>query len=78
MRRGRRPSFQQAMPPELAEEAYRSAVAEARALGVAVETGRFRADMRVESVNEGAGHALDRFGRARGAPRERAEGAAEP
>ena len=53
MRRGRRPSFQDAMPPELAEEAYEAAVAEARALGVPVETGRFRADMRVASVNEG-------------------------
>jgi D-tyrosyl-tRNA(Tyr) deacylase len=53
MRRGRRPSFQQAMAPPLAEEAYRAAVAEARAFGVPVETGRFRADMRVVSVNDG-------------------------
>jgi D-tyrosyl-tRNA(Tyr) deacylase len=53
LRRGRRPSFDDAMPPELAERAYISAVMEARAMGVPVETGRFRADMRVHAVNDG-------------------------
>lgn len=53
LRRGRRPSFDDAMPPEQAEAAYLAAVREARALGVPVETGRFRADMNVTSVNEG-------------------------
>ncbi len=53
LRRGRRPSFDDAMPPELAERAYNSAVSEARAMGVPVAPGRFRADMRVHAVNDG-------------------------
>jgi D-aminoacyl-tRNA deacylase len=53
MRRGRRPSFDGAMPPEQAERGYDEAVAYARTLGVKVETGTFRAAMRVESVNDG-------------------------
>lgn len=53
VRRGRRPSFDEAMPPERAEIAYRAVVAQARAMGVPVETGRFRADMKVHSVNDG-------------------------
>lgn len=53
LRRGRRPSFIEAMPPDRAEREYEAAVREARAMGVHVETGRFRADMRVFSVNEG-------------------------
>jgi D-tyrosyl-tRNA(Tyr) deacylase len=53
LRRGRRPSFDDAMPPEEAERAYDAAVREARALGVLVETGTFRADMKVTSLNDG-------------------------
>ncbi len=53
LRRGRRPSFDEAMAPEQAEASYHAAVREVRAMGVRVETGRFRADMRVFSVNEG-------------------------
>ncbi len=53
LRRGRRPSFDEAMPPEDAEKAYDAAVREARATGVRVETGRFRADMQVCSLNDG-------------------------
>jgi D-tyrosyl-tRNA(Tyr) deacylase len=54
LKRGRRPSFDDAMPPELAEAAYDAAVREARATaGVRVETGRFRADMNVHSINDG-------------------------
>ncbi len=52
VRRGRRPSFDDAMPPAEAEATYERFVREARAQ-IAVETGRFRADMRVSSVNEG-------------------------
>ncbi len=51
--RGRRPSFDAAMPPEEAEAAYDAAVREARATGLRVETGRFRADMQVSSINDG-------------------------
>ena len=53
VRRGRRPSFDEAMPPDEAAIAYELALAEARALGVHVESGRFRANMRVHSVNDG-------------------------
>ena len=53
LRRGRRPSFDDAMPPDDAERAYDAAVVEARAMGVRVETGRFRADMKVHAVNDG-------------------------
>jgi D-tyrosyl-tRNA(Tyr) deacylase len=51
--RGRRPSFVQAAPPGQAESLV-NAVAEAlRALGARVATGRFRAAMRVELINDG-------------------------
>jgi D-tyrosyl-tRNA(Tyr) deacylase len=52
VRRGRRPSFDDAMPPEEAERAYDAFVREARAR-IRVETGRFRAHMRVSSLNDG-------------------------
>ena len=51
--RGRRPGFDAAMPPEDAEKAYDAFVREARAKGLPVETGRFRAHMRVSSLNDG-------------------------
>jgi D-tyrosyl-tRNA(Tyr) deacylase len=53
VRKGRRPSFDGAMPPEDAERAYEAFVAEARAAGIRVETGRFRATMKVSSLNDG-------------------------
>jgi D-tyrosyl-tRNA(Tyr) deacylase len=53
VRRGRRPSFDRAMEPVAAEALYRRAGALMRARGVVVEEGIFRADMLVESVNEG-------------------------
>jgi D-tyrosyl-tRNA(Tyr) deacylase len=53
VRKGRRPSFDDAMPVEEAERAYDAAVREARALGLPVETGRFRADMKVYALNDG-------------------------
>lgn len=52
-RKGRRPSFVQAAPPELAERLYETFVAAVGAQGVSVATGRFRAMMDVELVNEG-------------------------
>lgn len=51
--RGRRPSFDGAMPPGEAEVAYERFVQDARATGMRVETGRFRADMKVSSLNDG-------------------------
>jgi D-tyrosyl-tRNA(Tyr) deacylase len=52
LKKGRRPSFEAAMPPEEAEAAYDAFVRDARAQ-IAVETGRFRAHMRVTSLNDG-------------------------
>jgi len=53
LRRGRRPSFDGALPPEKAEPMYEAFVREARARGLRVATGRFRAHMHVSSVNDG-------------------------
>ena len=53
LRRGRRPSFDDAMPPAQAESWYEAAIREARAAGARVEVGRFRANMRVHSINDG-------------------------
>ena len=53
VRRGRRPSFDGAMAPEEAERAYEAFVSDARAQGIRVETGKFRADMKVSSLNDG-------------------------
>src|SRR5689334_13867208 len=47
VRRGNRPSFDGAMEPALAERMYERFVAEARAKGITVATGKFRADMTV-------------------------------
>ena len=52
-RKGRRPSWVQAAPPEVAEPLIDQVVAELRSLGATVATGRFRADMAVELVNDG-------------------------
>ena len=52
-RKGRRPSWFDAAPPELARPLYESFVAGARARGARVETGSFRATMEVELVNDG-------------------------
>lgn len=53
VRKGRRPSFDGAMPPEDAEKTYEAFVGDARAQGIRVETGRFRATMKVSSLNDG-------------------------
>lgn len=52
-RRGRRPAFDAAEAPERAEGLYDTLVVRLRASGIPVETGRFRADMKVELVNDG-------------------------
>ena len=52
-RRGKRPSFTAAAPPETAEDYYEKFVALLREKGLPVETGRFRAMMDVELVNDG-------------------------
>jgi len=52
-RRGKRPSFDAAAPPEQARELYEYFVEKVRAAGVRSETGRFQETMQVELVNEG-------------------------
>ena len=52
-RKGRRPSFGSAAPPELGDRLFAAAVAHARSCGLAVETGRFGADMAVSLCNDG-------------------------
>jgi D-tyrosyl-tRNA(Tyr) deacylase len=52
-RRGRRPSFSDAAPPEIAAPLVDIFADELRRLGVAVSTGRFGAMMRVALVNDG-------------------------
>ncbi|HVB98732.1 MAG TPA: D-aminoacyl-tRNA deacylase [Candidatus Dormibacteraeota bacterium] len=53
VRRGRRPGFDRAAPPEAAIRLYEAFVEELRACGVRVETGVFQAQMTVDLANEG-------------------------
>ncbi len=52
-RKGRRPSFVDAAPPDVAVPLYEAFIEEVKALGVPTATGRFGADMQVELVNDG-------------------------
>src|SRR6516225_9276935 len=52
-RRGRRPSFDPAAPPELAKPLYEQFVKEVDSLGIPVATGVFQAMMEIELTNQG-------------------------
>jgi len=52
-RKGRRPSFVEAAPPERAEELFNYFVEQTSATGLKVETGRFQEYMQVEIHNDG-------------------------
>ena len=52
-RRGRRPDFTRAAPPDLAERLYEHTVWLLRETGLTVATGRFQAYMQVKSQNDG-------------------------
>ena len=52
-RKGRRPGFDQAARPDVAEPIYEASLAHLASLGVRVETGRFGAHMCVSLENDG-------------------------
>ena len=52
-RKGRRPSFTEAAPPDLAKELYEFFVEQVRSTGLKVETGLFQEHMLVEIHNDG-------------------------
>ena len=52
-RKGRRPGYVDAARPEVADPLCDAVVDALRALDVPVQTGRFRADMKVELINDG-------------------------
>ena len=53
VRRGKRPSFDAAAPPQRARELYEYFVERIRSTGLACETGRFQETMQLELVNDG-------------------------
>jgi D-tyrosyl-tRNA(Tyr) deacylase len=53
LRRGRRPSFDAAAPPDTAQKLYELFVERIRSAGLRCETGHFQQVMQVELVNEG-------------------------
>jgi D-tyrosyl-tRNA(Tyr) deacylase len=53
VRRGKRPSFADAAPPEKARALYQYFVERIRAAGLRCETGKFQEMMQVELVNDG-------------------------
>ena len=52
-RKGRRPSFAEAAGPELGERLYEQFLKDCEDLGYPPQHGRFGADMKVESINDG-------------------------
>jgi D-tyrosyl-tRNA(Tyr) deacylase len=52
-RRGKRPSFDAAAPPDRARQLYEFFVVQIRGAGLRCETGRFQEIMQVELVNDG-------------------------
>jgi len=53
IRRGKRPSFDEAAPPQRARELYEHFVKRIRSTDLVCETGRFQETMQVELVNDG-------------------------
>lgn len=52
-RKGRRPGFSEAAPPQEANAFYESFVAKVQEMGITVRTGQFQANMLVEIHNDG-------------------------
>ncbi|HHX10650.1 MAG TPA: D-tyrosyl-tRNA(Tyr) deacylase [Firmicutes bacterium] len=53
VKKGKRPGFDQAAPPQKGEELYLKVVEELQGMGLTVKTGVFGANMQVELVNDG-------------------------
>jgi D-tyrosyl-tRNA(Tyr) deacylase len=53
VRKGRRPSYNEAAPPQEAEKLYNAFLDKLRALGFSPEEGKFQAAMEIEYVNRG-------------------------
>jgi D-tyrosyl-tRNA(Tyr) deacylase len=53
VRKGRRPGFDAAAPPDVAKAGYDDLVSRLRSAGLTVETGVFQAQMQVDLVNDG-------------------------
>lgn len=53
LRKGRRPSFSEAAPPEAAERLYQKFCEHFQNMGIKTEQGRFQAMMVVEIINDG-------------------------
>lgn len=70
LRKGNRPDFTAAAAPVLARPLYEHVVAQLRAAGLEVATGRFGASMQVELVNDGPITLLLRVRNGRVTPRE--------
>jgi D-aminoacyl-tRNA deacylase len=51
--RGRRPGFDDAARPEVANALYEHFCSQIRSLGIPVQTGIFQADMKVSLINDG-------------------------
>ena len=51
--KGRRPSFEYAAPPELAQPLYQSLLEQLQSLGIVIQSGRFGASMNVSLENDG-------------------------
>lgn len=52
-RKGRRPSYAKAAPPDEADKIFNRLVEKARETGIKVETGVFRTHMKVDLINDG-------------------------
>jgi len=53
VRKGKRPSFDAAAPPEHARNLYERFIERVKTLGIPCQSGRFQEDMQVEMVNDG-------------------------
>jgi len=52
-RKGKRPSFDAAAPPEVARHLYQRFIDDIKTLGIPCQSGRFQEDMQVELLNDG-------------------------